>query len=150
MSALRIARNVCAALLVTVAVARALPAGTLYITDKALDPKSATFEKDLKKEARTTLKKNGDGWHLYFVAYMKKAAGAEEVNIVFYELGAGNKREQVNAYPIGTQATAKIIMSDIEISAEQGFAAGKRYQILITRLVGGKEDVYARATLQLQ
>jgi hypothetical protein len=127
----------------------AAPSGTLVITDHQLDPKSKTLEQELNKAKKASLSKSGEGWHLYFVAYLKKAAGATEVNLVFYEM-SGGKREQINAFPIKTQADAKILMSDAEISTEQGFKAGKKYQVLITRLIGGKEDVYARANLELR
>jgi hypothetical protein len=149
MRALRSVLLSCALLSLSAAVAHAAPpGGTLVITDAAMDPKSPTFEKDLKKATKTSLTKSGDGWHLYFVAYLKKAAGSAEVNIVFYDVTA--KREQINAFPINTAPSAKILMSDIEITPEQGFKAGHKYEVRITRLVGGKEDVYAKATLDLK
>ena len=39
---------------------------------------------------------------------------------------------------------------EVEQFGESWFKAGKKYQVLITRLVGGKEDVYARANLELK
>ena len=139
-----------AAVMVSGGVARALPAGTLVITTSQMDPKSPTFEKDLKKAQKTELVKDGEaGWHLYFVAYLKKAAGAQEVNIVLYDV-SGGKREQINAFPVTTQPTAKIIMSDVQLSTEQGFKVGAKYDVMITRLSGGHEDVYARARLELK
>src|SRR5262245_9235175 len=83
--------------------AEAVPAGTLIITDHPLDPKSKTFEKELMKASKTALPRSGDVWKVFLVAYLKKAAGAPEVNLVFYEIGKGGKREQVNAFPIQTQ-----------------------------------------------
>lgn len=129
--------------------ALALPGGTLIITDHQMDPKATTFEKDLKKGQKTALAASGDVWHVYFVAYLKKAAGAAEVNAVFYEV-SGGKREQINAFPIGTQESAKIIMSDFELTKESGFKKGGKYEMLITRLTGGKEDVYARTKIELK
>src|SRR4051812_19681944 len=81
--------------------AEAVPNGMLVITDHAMDPKSKTFEKELMKAQKTALNRSGDVWHLYFVGYLKKAAGAAEVNLVFYDI-TGGKHEQVNAFPIGT------------------------------------------------
>jgi hypothetical protein len=131
------------------ATARAAPAGTLVITDHQLDPKSKTFDKDVSHASKAALPKSGDSWHIYFVGYLKKPAATAEVNLVFYEL-TGGKHEQVNAFPIQTQQGAKIIMADAELTTELGFKSGKKYQVLITRLVGGKEDIYARANLELK
>ncbi len=133
----------------SVAPALALPAGTLAITEEAMDPHSKSLDKDLKKAQVVDLAKKGDVWHVYFVAYLKKAAGAEEVNLVFYELAKG-KREQVNVFPINTKPDAQIIASDVTFGPENGFKPGAKYDVLVTRLVGGKEDVYARTKLQLK
>ena len=129
--------------------AHAFSGGTLVITDHAMNPAEKGWEKALAKAQKSVLAKSGEGWHLYFVAYLNKAAGAEEVNLVFYDVTKG-KHEQVNAFPIGTKADAKILMSDAEITAELGFKAGNKYQVLITRLIGGKEVVYAKASLELK
>jgi hypothetical protein len=128
---------------------RAAPSGTMVITDHQMDPKSKTFDKDVSKAQKGSLAKSGDAWHVYFVAYLKKPAATAEVNLVFYEL-TGGKREQVNAFPIQTQQGAKVLMSDAELTGELGFKAGKKYQVLITRLVDGKEDIYAKANLELK
>jgi hypothetical protein len=135
--------------LFAVAGARAAPAGSLIITDHQVDTKAKTWEKDLQKASKSVLAKSGDAWKLYFVAYLNKPAGAAEVNLVFYEIGKG-KHEQVNAFPIQTQDSAKILMSDAEITTELGFKAGNKYQVLITRLIGGKEVIYAKTTLELK
>jgi hypothetical protein len=129
--------------------ALAIPGGTLVITDHAMDPKSKTFEKDLMKAQKGQIAKSGESWKIHFVAYLKKAAGAAEVSLVFYEIAKG-KREQLNAFPIGTQDSAKIIMSEAELTSELGFKSGGKYQVLITRLIGGKEEIYAKANLELK
>ena len=125
----------------------AAPKGSIFITDHPIDTTSATFEKDLKKAAVTTLNLKPDGWTLHFVAYLKRAAGSPELNIVFYE--AGGAHEQVNAFPIATSAKAEVLSSNIAVTTEQGFKVGNKYDVRITRLIGGKEEVYARTTLTL-
>ncbi len=136
---------------VTTAVAApALALGTgIYITDHEMDPKSKTFEKDIQKARKTVVKKDGASWKLYFVAYLKKAPGAAEVNIVFYDVTAKTK-EAPNAVPIATQPNAKILMSSVELSEEMNFQAGHKYDVRITRLVNGKEDVFATTKLELK
>lgn len=130
--------------------AAAAPKGTIVITDHEVDTKSPTFEKDLKKAARDTLNKGVEGWNLFLVAYLKKSAGAEEVNLVFYDWDGKKAGEQINAFPIATSAKAEILASTVAVSAEQGFKAGNRYLVLITRLIGGKEEIYARTTVTLK
>lgn len=136
------------ALLTSLTTFAAPAAGALYISDQPSDSKSPTFEKDVKRRAKASLAKVGEGWHLYFVAYLKKPAASDEVNLVFYE--AGGQREQVNAFSIQTQAGAKILMAEIDISPEQGFKTGKKYDVRLTQLTGGKEYIYARAVLELR
>lgn len=128
--------------------ALALPTG-IYITEHEMDPSSKTFEKDVKKAQKAVVKKEGAGWKIYFVAYLKKAPGAAEVNIVFYDITSKTK-EAPNAVPIATQANAKILMSSVEISEEMNFQAGHKYDVRITRLVGGKEDVFASTKIELK
>ena len=122
--------------------------GTLIVTDKRIDTSPENFEKEARAAARTSLGKSGDGWKVHFVAWLKKAPGAEEINIVFYD-AAGKSREPVNHYPIRTKPTVKVLVSEVDIKPEDGFKAGGKYNVLITRLIGGREEVYARTTLQL-
>lgn len=75
-----------AALLALVGSAHAFGGGTLVITDHQINTSDKGWEKSLAKSQKATLAKNGDGWHLYFVAYLNKAAGAAEVNLVFYDV----------------------------------------------------------------
>lgn len=142
--------------------AQAAP-GTIYITDHKVSPGTSTFVKELKAENKSALLRDPDSesWKVYFVANLTKAAGAEEVNIVFYDLPdksadkgkkpqPGQDTEPVQAYPIHTKPTAKALISEVDLKPEEGFKAGGKYQVLITRIVNGKEDVYARTTLELK
>ena len=66
--------------------------------------------------------------------------------------GTGAKKEgpvEPQAFQIGTQANAKIVMSDLTVSPEVGLKPGK-YNVRITRLVGGKETVFAKTNLELK
>jgi hypothetical protein len=130
--------------------AYAAPPGTLIITDRRIESGGdyAKFEKEVQANRKTVLKKSGDGWHVYFVAYMRRPPGAPDINIVFYDM-AEKKREPVNAFPIKTQPSAKILISEVEIKPEDGFKVGGKYRVLITRLINGREEVYAQTTLEL-
>lgn len=127
--------------------------GTITITDKKLDVAKVTSVKDLKSEQRGILKKGADelGWKVYLVAHLNRAPGSDEVNLVFYDQAPkpGQPREPVNAFAIHTKKDAKIMTAEVEIRPDEGFKPGGKYTVFITRLIGGKEEVYARTTLDL-
>ncbi len=141
-------------------------AGAIVITDHMLNPALSSFQSDLKSEAKAALPQNeeSESWKVHFVAHLKKSPGSPDVNIVFYELGQAAKqagreadktakadaREPVQAYPIKTKQTATMLISEVTLKKEEGFKVGSKYQVLITRLINGKEEVYARTTLELK
>jgi hypothetical protein len=123
--------------------------GTMVLTAEQVDTSDANFEKNAKQKQVTSLTKSGEQWTLYFLAFLKKAAGSKEVQLVFYD-EAEKKHEPTNAFPIETQPSAKILVSSVAFSADQGFKAGHKYNVMVTRLVGGHEDVYAKTTVTLK
>lgn len=123
--------------------------GTVIITAEAVDTADANFERNAKKKQIQSVTKSGEQWTLYFLAYLKKAAGAHEVQLVFYDT-ANKGHEPTNNFPIETQPNAKILTSSVSFTGDQGFKPGHKYNVLVTRLVGGKEDVYARSTITLK
>lgn len=137
------------ALFTVAGVAKADKSASLIITADKVDTAASGWEKDLKKHETATLAASGDGWTMYFVAYLKKAAGAPEVQLVFYD-EAVKEHEPTNAFPIATQASTKILASSISFGGDQGFKAGHTYKVLVTRLIGGKEDVYAHSSVTLK
>ncbi len=147
MTSCRFVPFVLSALLLWGTSAWAGPSGSIVVTDHKIEAGADNFEKELKAAAKSTVVKSGDSWHIYYVAYLKRAPGAEEINVVFYEPG---KRSEVNAYPLRTSKGAKIMVSEVEIKLEDGFKAGAKYDMRITRLIGGREEVYARTTVELK
>jgi len=129
--------------------ARAGTPGTMVLASEQIDTSGADFEKEAKKKQVTSLTKTGDQWTLHFLAFLKKAAGSKEVQLVFYD-EAEKKHEPTNAFPIETQPNAKILVSSVSFSGDQGFKAGHKYNVMVTRLIGGHEDVYARSTITLK
>lgn len=146
-------------------------AGAIVITDHMLNPALSTFQSDLKSEAKASLTQNeeSESWKVHFIAHLKKSPGSPDVNIVFYEIGQAAKqagkeadkaapkpvakadaREPVQAYPIKTKQTATMLISEVTLKKEEGFKPGGKYQVLITRLINGKEEVYARTSLELK
>lgn len=128
--------------------------GTITITEKKIETSVVNSPKELKAAAVSSLTKGkeDDGWKVYFVAHMNRAPGAEEVNIAFYDQSPkpGQPREAVNFYPMRTKKDGKIMMAEIEIKPEDGFKVGGKYNVLLTRLINGKEEVYARTTVELK
>ena len=68
---------------------------------------------------------------------------------MFYEQGGAGKAAEANAFPIQTQPSAKILMSDVSVNPEAGIKPGK-YDVRITRLVNGKEEIFARTHVELK
>jgi hypothetical protein len=128
--------------------ARAGAPGSMIITAEQVDT-SGKFEAEAKKKSVKELRAQNDQWTLFFVAFLKHSAGSTEVNLVLYDK-ADKSKEPTNAFPITTQANAKVLVSNVTFGADQGFKPGHTYDVRITRLVGGKEDVYARTTLTLK
>jgi hypothetical protein len=129
--------------------------GTITITERMIEPANASAPAQLKAAQRCALSKaaEDDGWRINLVAHLSRPPGAEEVNIVFYDAAPpkpGQAREAVQAYPIRTKRDAKVMLATLEIKPEDGFKVGNKYSVLITRLINGREDVYARTTLELK
>jgi hypothetical protein len=103
----------------------------------------------MKKQSKTVIK--GDGaWTLNFMVFLKEAPGADKINIVYYDISA-KPREQVNYSEVGVKPDQKIVqLNGIAISKDLGFVKGHKYDVLATRLIGGKEKVYAKTTMTLK
>jgi hypothetical protein len=103
----------------------------------------------LKKQAKTSLK--GDGaWTLNLMVFLGAGAGTEKINIVYYDMSK-KPPDQVSFTEVGVKADQKIVqLNGQAISKEMGFVKGHKYEIRATRLVGGKEKVYAKTTITLK
>lgn len=109
----------------------------------------ADMLKAVRKQARTSIK--GDGaWSLNVMVFLKEPAGAETINIVFYDVSV-KPREQVNFTEVKVQPSQKIVqVNGIAVSKDLGFVKGHKYDVLATRLIGGKEKVYAKGNVTLK
>jgi hypothetical protein len=123
--------------------------GTMLITPSAVDTSSSKFEAEARKAAVKVLSAQNEQWTLHFIAFLSRAPGAPEVQLVFYDK-AEKKHEPTNAFPITTKASVKVLVSNVSFGADQGFKSGHTYDVLVTRLVGGKESVFARSTITLK
>jgi hypothetical protein len=102
----------------------------------------------IKKQSKTVIK--GDGtWTFHLVVFLKEPAGADKINIVYYDVT--KKREQVNFSEVDVKPDQKMVqLNGITVSRDLGFEKGHKYDVLATRLIGGKEKVYAKAQLTLK
>ena len=97
--------------------------GTMVLTSEQIDTSGTDFEREAKKKQISSLAKSGDQWTLYFLAFLKKAAGSKQVDLVFYDT-AEKKHEPTQAFPIETQPGAKILTSSVSFNPDQGFKTG--------------------------
>jgi len=116
--------------------------GTGYASD-------AQMAKAVRKQSKAVIK--GDGaWTLNLMVFLNQAPGADTINIVFYDISV-KPRDQVNFSEVKVQPTQKILpVNGVAISKDLGFVKGHKYEVLATRLIGGKEKVYARGTVTLK
>ena len=102
----------------------------------------------MKKQSKTAIKGDGN-WTLNFMVFLKEAPGANNVNIVYYDVSG--KRDQVNYSEVSVKPDQKIIqLNGVAISKDLGFVKGHKYEVLATRIIGGKEKVYAKTTVTLK
>jgi hypothetical protein len=131
--------------------AHAQAKGRIYVSDAEFG--AYTSEKEMaqaiKKQAKTTIKEEGGTWPLNLMVFLNAAPGADKINIVYYDLS--KKNEQVDFAEVGVKPDQKIVLLNGQAaSKEKGFVKGHRYDIRATRLIGGKEKVYAKATITLK
>jgi hypothetical protein len=102
----------------------------------------------IKKQTKTVIK-GDNAWTINLAVFLKEPAGAKKINIVYYDLSA--KHEQVNFSEVDVTPDQKQVqLNGIALSSDLGFVKGHKYDVLATRLIGGKEKVYAKATMTLK
>jgi hypothetical protein len=101
------------------------------------------------KKQSTTVIKGENAWTLNLAVFLKEPAGANKINIVYYDVS--KKRDQVNFSEVDVKPDQKMVeLNGIALSSDLGFVKGHKYDVLATRIVGGKEKVYAKATMTLK
>jgi hypothetical protein len=126
--------------------------GRIFVSDAEFGTDYGSDEgmiKAVKKQSKPTIK-GGDAWTLNMMVFLKEAPGADKINIVYYDITA-KPREQVNFSEVAVKPDQKIVqVNGVAISKDLGFVKGHKYDVLATRLIGGKEKVYAKATVTLK
>ena len=103
----------------------------------------------VRKQAKTVIKGEG-AWTMNLMVFLKEPAGATSINIVYYDVSV-KPRDQVNFSEVSVQASQKIVqVNNVAISKDLGFVKGHKYEVLATRVIGGKEKVYAKGVVTLK
>ncbi|MBC8133924.1 MAG: hypothetical protein H7X95_13145 [Deltaproteobacteria bacterium] len=117
--------------------------GTGYASD-------AQMVSAVRKQAKTVIKGDGGAWTMNLMVFLKEPAGTTSINIVYYDVSV-KPRDQVNFSEVTVQASQRIVqVNGVAISKDLGFVKGHKYEVLATRLIGGKEKVYAKGVVTLK
>jgi len=125
--------------------------GRVVISDTEFSSYSSDAEmvSAVKKQGKTTLKGDGN-WTMNLMVFLKEAAGASSINIVYYDVSV-KPRDQVNFSEVQVQPSQKIVsVNNVSVSKDLGFVKGHKYEVLATRVIGGKEKVYAKGVVTLK
>jgi hypothetical protein len=138
-------------MVVSLAPRTAAAAGKIVVSDAEWGSYGSEKELNaaLKKQGKTTFK--GDGsWNLNMMVFLGSGAGADKINIVYYDTSK-KPPEQVNFNEIGVKPDQKIVqINGIALSKDMGFVKGHKYEVRATRIIGGKEKVYAKTSITLK
>jgi len=102
-----------------------------------------------KARRQTTLTLGADGqWSFNFIAFLREPPRADKVTLVWYRF-AGRKSEQVDYVEFVVPATGVTLRAQAALSKAE-FNTGDRLEARVTRIIDGKEKVYARCKLTLK
>ena len=125
--------------------------GRIFVSDSeylAGYASDAAMIAGMKKQSKTAFKGEG-AWNLNLMIFLKEPAGGDKVNVVYWDVT--KKREQIDYTEVAVKAEQKIVqLNGVALAKERGFVKGHRYDIVVTRIIGGKEKVYAKTTISLK
>ncbi len=128
--------------------------GKVVTSNQPLTPagEEAQFLRYLKTNDRKTIPgAPGSPWQLYFIAFFAKPIGADMCHVALYDVTERRKKPSfVEAFGQQvSQPKQRNLSSSVELSRDR-FKPGRTYELRITRLVKGKERVYARTRITLK
>jgi len=129
----------------------AVAAGRIVVSDAEFGSYASEKEMNaaLKKQGKTTFQ-GGGSWNLNMMIFLGSAPGADKINVVYYDLSK-HPPDQVNFTEVGVKPDQKIVqLNGQTISSDMGFVKGHKYEVRATRVIGGKEKVYAKTTITLK
>jgi hypothetical protein len=129
----------------------AVAAGRIVVSDAEFGSYASEKEMSaaLKKQGKTTFQ-GGGSWNLNMMIFLGSGPGGNKINIVYYDLSK-HPPDQVNFTEVGVKPDQKIVqLNGQAISSDMGFVKGHKYEVRATRVIGGKEKVYAKTTITLK
>jgi hypothetical protein len=144
-----VATTVFAAL--TLAPRAAVAGGRIVVSDAEFGSFASEKEMNaaLKKQGKTTFKGAGS-WTLNMMIFLGAGSGGNKINVVYYDVSK-HPPDQVNFTEVSVKPDQKIVqLNGQAISSDMGFVKGHKYEVRATRVVGGKEKVYAKTTITLK
>ena len=128
-------------------------AGKIVVSDAAFSSgfgSDAEMAKAVRKQAKPAIDGDGGSWTFNLMVFLKEAPGADKINIVYYDMSV-RPPDQVNFSEVQLKPTQRIIpINGVAVSKDLGFVKGHSYEVRATRLIGGKEKVYARGKVKLK
>jgi hypothetical protein len=107
----------------------------------------AALVRKARRQTKLTLGADGQ-WSFHFIAFLREPPRADRVNLVWYRY-TGRKSEQVDYLELVVPPTGVTLRAQAALSTAE-FKAGDQLEARITRLIDGKEKVYARCRLTLK
>jgi hypothetical protein len=135
----------------TLAPRAALAGGRIVVSDAEFGSFGSEKEMNtaLKKQGKTTFA-GGGSWTLNMMIFLGAGTGGSKINVVYYDVSK-HPPDQVNFSEISVKPDQKIVqLNGQAISSDMGFVKGHKYEVRATRVVGGKEKVYAKTTITLK
>ena len=129
----------------------AVAAGRIVVSDAEFGSYASEKETSaaLKKQGKTTFQ-GGGSWNLNMMIFLGSAPGGNKINIVYYDVSK-HPPDQVNFTEVSVKPDQKIVqLNGQAISSDMGFVKGHKYEVRATRVIGGKEKVYAKTTITLK
>ena len=129
--------------------AEAVPKGQIVLLKGELGPISsdADLQKQMKKLKVSQPPREGDGWDMQFIAFLKQPAWADTITLVVY--AGKDAKEYVNVYDISTRKGTTTVQAKVRMFDSDGLKSGKPYTFRVARKDGGKEVVYAQTVVTL-
>ena len=129
----------------------AVAGGRIVVSDAEFGSFASEKEMNaaLKKQGKTTFK-GGGSWTLNMMIFLGAGAGGNKINVVYYDVSK-HPPDQVNFTEVSVKPDQKIVqLNGQAISSDMGFVKGHKYEVRATRVIGGKEKVYAKTTITLK
>ncbi len=126
-------------------------AGKIVTSATPLSPsgEEEAFARYLDERQQAQIGRAAEGpWTVHLIAFFSKPIGDSTCHVAIYDL-SGGKARFVEAQGQQVQAAQTNLATQVELSPDR-FKAGQAYELRVTRLVKGKERVYARARIVLR